>query len=436
MKGYLVSETGGIMNQVTEILLGAGALFYMLLVCASDAFDDLSGGRVRKIEGKDPELAEILDGWLEKSERMRMTFRLLLVVSASVFSVSVYLLAPEKMVLNQVEIPVRIPILAVSIILLSAIGDLLSKFLLPKADLFIIRHTVPGVLLFARMIMPPFELLLKPLNKRVEEIRDEIGTEGRATLEDEILDMMEDEPDGELEEGEKRMIKGIFDLSDKSVKEIMTPRVDVHAIPLSSSVEEARKVFVSTGHSRIPVYGRSIDEIRGIVYAKDFLAVPSDKKSLTGMIHMPIFIPETKAVDELLEEIQRTHNHFAVVIDEYGGTSGIVTFEDIIEEIIGDVRDEYDSPIDAAEKPQLKPDGSVELEARTTVSDVNEILGIEIPEVEHADTIGGYICAELGRIPEQGEVFTMPDLFKAFILKADKRKIQRLRISIPEEENE
>ena len=424
------------MNEITEILVAVGALLYMLLVCAADAFDDLSGGRVRKIEEKNPELAELLDGWLEKGEQVRMVFRLLLFAVSAVFSVSVYLLSPEKMVVHHVEIPVRILILAISIILLSAIGDLLSKFLLPRADLFMIRHTVPGVLLFARIIMPPFELLLKPLNKRVEEMRDEVGTEDRATLEDEILDMMEDEPDGELEEGEKRMIRGIFDLSDKSVKEIMTPRVDVHAIPLSSSVEEARKEFVKTGHSRIPVYGRSIDEIRGIVYAKDFLAVPADKKSLTGLIHMPIFIPETKAVDELLEEIQRTRNHFAVVIDEYGGTSGIVTFEDIIEEIVGDIRDEYDSPVDAAEKPQLRPDGSVELEARTSVSDVNEILGIEIPEMEHADTIGGYICAELGRIPEQGEVFTMPDLFKAYILKADKRKILRLKITIPEDENE
>ena len=424
------------MNEITEILVAVGALLYMLLVCAADAFDDLSGGRVRKIEEKNPELAELLDGWLDKGEQVRMVFRLLLFAVSAVFSVSVYLLSPEKMVVHHVEIPVRIIILAISIILLSAIGDLLSKFLLPRADLFMIRHTVPGVLLFARIIMPPFELLLKPLNKRVEEMRDEVGTEDRATLEDEILDMMEDEPDGELEEGEKRMIRGIFDLSDKSVKEIMTPRVDVHAIPLSSSVEEARKEFVKTGHSRIPVYGRSIDEIRGIVYAKDFLAVPADKKSLTGLIHMPIFIPETKAVDELLEEIQRTRNHFAVVIDEYGGTSGIVTFEDIIEEIVGDIRDEYDSPVDAAEKPQLRPDGSVELEARTSVSDVNEILWIEIPEMEHADTIGGYICAELGRIPEQGEVFTMPDLFKAYILKADKRKILRLKITIPEDENE
>ena len=254
--------------------------------------------------------------------------------------------------------------------------------------------------------------------------------------EDEILDMMEDEPDGQLEEGEKRMIRGIFDLQDMAVKEIMTPRVDVVAIPLSSSIEEAKQIFVASGHSRIPVYGRSIDEIRGIIYAKDFLAIPQDKKSLAGMIHTPIFIPETKAVDELLEEIKRTRNHFAVIIDEYGGTSGIVTFEDIIEEIVGDVRDEYDSAEDAVEKPQLLPDGSVLLEARTPVSDVNEILDIDIPDSEHADTIGGYICAELGRIPEQGETYTAPGLFRAEIVKADKRKIQKLKLTVPENEDE
>ena len=113
-----------------------------------------------------------------------------------------------------------------------------------------------------------------------------------------------------------------------------------------------------------------------------------------------------------------------------------MTFEDIIEEIVGDVRDEYDSAEDAVEKPQLMPDGSVLLEARTPVSDVNEILDIDIPDSEHADTIGGYICAELGRIPEQGETYTAPGLFRAEIVKADKRKIQKLKLTVPENEDE
>ena len=426
------------MNEINQILIPLSVVLYMLISCVFDAFEDLSGGRVRKIEEKNPELAEKLDSWLEKDDQIRMLFKLLLFVIASVFSISVYCSTLHLKSLFGLEIPyLGVILLAVSIVLLCSVSDLLTKLLLPRGDLLIISVTIPLMLVFSRVILAPLAPLFRLLNKKMKKIMEDAPEpEDKASLEDEILDMMEDEPDGQLEEGEKRMIRGIFDLQDMAVKEIMTPRVDVVAIPLSSSIEEAKQIFVASGHSRIPVYGRSIDEIRGIIYAKDFLAIPQDKKSLAGMIHTPIFIPETKAVDELLEEIKRTRNHFAVIIDEYGGTSGIVTFEDIIEEIVGDVRDEYDSAEDAVEKPQLMPDGSVLLEARTPVSDVNEILDIDIPDSEHADTIGGYICAELGRIPEQGETYTAPGLFRAEIVKADKRKIQKLKLTVPENEDE
>lgn len=426
------------MNEINQILIPLSVVLYMLISCVFDAFEDLSGGRVRKIEEKNPELAEKLDSWLEKDDQIRMLFKLLLFVIASVFSISVYCSTIHLKSLFGLEIPyLGVILLAVSIVLLCSVSDLLAKLLLPRGDLLIISVTIPLMLVFSRVILAPLAPLFRLLNKKMKKIMEDAPEpEDKASLEDEILDMMEDEPDGQLEEGEKRMIRGIFDLQDMAVKEIMTPRVDVVAIPLSSSIEEAKQIFVASGHSRIPVYGRSIDEIRGIIYAKDFLAIPQDKKSLAEMIHTPIFIPETKAVDELLEEIKRTRNHFAVIIDEYGGTSGIVTFEDIIEEIVGDVRDEYDSAEDAVEKPQLLPDGSVLLEARTPVSDVNEILDIDIPDSEHADTIGGYICAELGRIPEQGETYTAPGLFRAEIVKADKRKIQKLKLTVPENEDE
>ena len=426
------------MNEITQILIPLSILLYILISCVFDAFEDLSGGRVRRIEEKNPELAEKLDSWLEQDDQIRMLFKLLLFVIASVFSISVYFSTGKLESLFGLEVPyLEVILLAVSIILLCSVSDLLAKLLLPRCDLLIIKVTIPVMLVFARIILAPLAPLFRLLNRKMEKIMEDApDPEDKASLEDEILDMMEDEPDGQLEEGEKRMIRGIFDLQDMSVKEIMTPRVDMIAIPLSSSIEVARNTFVSSGHSRIPVYGRSIDEIRGIIYAKDFLAVPPEKKSLAGMIHTPIFIPETKAVDELLEEIKRTRNHFAVIIDEYGGTSGVVTFEDIIEEIVGDVRDEYDSAEDAMEKPQLMPDGSVLLEARTPVSDVNEILDIEIPDSEHADTIGGYICAELGRIPEIGEVYSARGLFKAEIVKADKRKILKLKLTVPDNEDE
>ena len=306
------------MNEITQILIPLSILLYILISCVFDAFEDLSGGRVRRIEEKNPELAEKLDSWLEQDDQIRMLFKLLLFVIASVFSISVYFSTGKLESLFGLEVPyLEVILLAVSIILLCSVSDLLAKLLLPRCDLLIIKVTIPVMLVFARIILAPLAPLFRLLNRKMEKIMEDApDPEDKASLEDEILDMMEDEPDGQLEEGEKRMIRGIFDLQDMSVKEIMTPRVDMIAIPLSSSIEEARNTFVSSGHSRIPVYGRSIDEIRGIIYAKDFLAVPPEKKSLAGMIHTPIFIPETKAVDELLEEIKRTRNHFAVIIDD------------------------------------------------------------------------------------------------------------------------
>ena len=253
-------------------------------------------------------------------------------------------------------------------------------------------------------------------------------------VEDEILsyvDSYNDDTESDLQEGEKEMIRGILEIGDMSVRAIMTPRVDLVALPGTASIEDAKKLFIESGHSRIPVYGRSIDEIRGVIYAKDFLSdEQTNGKNLFQLAHTPIFIPETKEVAELLEEIKRSRNHFAVIIDEFGGTSGVATFEDIIEEIVGEVHDEYDTESDIEKKPQLLPDGTIVLEARTPVSDVNDIADVEIPDIEGAETIGGYICAALGRIPEPGTEFTVPEQFRAVVLEADTRKIKTIRLEL------
>ena len=200
-------------------------------------------------------------------------------------------------------------------------------------------------------------------------------------------------------------------------------------------MEDAKKCFVESGHSRIPIYARTVDEIKGIIYAKDFIDQKRiEGKTLDQLAHIPIFVPESKEVGELLEEFKRLHNHFAVVIDEYGGTSGIITFEDIIEEIIGDVQDEYDSDKEDKQKPQLMPDGSIVMEARTPVVCVNEIMESELPESDDADTIGGIICSKLGRIPDPGECFRFAgSLIGVEILKADERKIHLLKLFVDEE---
>ena len=420
-------------------LLIASFILFLMLFCAFEAFDRLSGGQIMKLENTEPELAEKLSEWMDRSDSIRGVFKLMLFILSSLMGMLSYSVLLEKFG-NDLQ-TWRVLIIIAAIICSWYLGEIISRLVLYRYDTFILRTTLPFVSLLAKTILLPFTLLAKRLRKNAEDWRDEEAPDQKVSTEDEILSFVENYSDNEnddLEEEEKRMIKGILDLGDMSVREIMTPRVDLSALPSTASIEEAKKMFIETGHSRIPVYNRTVDEIKGIIYAKDFI---DDRKiagkTLDQLAHKPIFIPESKEVGELLEEIKRKHNHFAVIIDEYGGTSGIITFEDIIEEIVGDVQDEYDNEEEEKTKPQLMPDGSIVLEARTMISDVNEIMDSDIPDTEAADTIGGYICYELGRIPEEGEIFHFENNpLSALVLKADKRKILQLKLMYKEQDEE
>ena len=420
-------------------LLIASFILFLMLFCAFEAFDRLSGGQIMKLENTEPELAEKLSEWMDRSDSIRGVFKLMLFILSSLMGMLSYSVLLEKFG-NDLQ-TWRVLIIIAAIICSWYLGEIISRLVLYRYDTFILRTTLPFVSLLANTILLPFTLLAKRLRKNAEDWRDEEAPDQKVSTEDEILSFVENHSDNEnddLEEEEKRMIKGILDLGDMSVREIMTPRVDLSALPSTASIEEAKKMFIETGHSRIPVYNRTVDEIKGIIYAKDFI---DDRKiagkTLDQLAHKPIFIPESKEVGELLEEIKRKHNHFAVIIDEYGGTSGIITFEDIIEEIVGDVQDEYDNEEEEKTKPQLMPDGSIVLEARTMISDVNEIMDSDIPDTEAADTIGGYICYELGRIPEEGEIFHFENNpLSALVLKADKRKILQLKLMYKEQDEE
>ncbi len=420
-------------------LLIASFILFLMLFCAFEAFDRLSGGQIMKLENTEPELAEKLSEWMDRSDSIRGVFKLLLFILSSLMGMLSYSVLLEKFG-NALQ-TWRVLIIIAAIICSWYLGEIISRLVLYRYDTFILRTTLPFVSLLANTVLLPFTLLAKRLRKNAEDWRNEEAPDQKVSTEDEILSFVENYSDNEnddLEEEEKRMIKGILDLGDMSVREIMTPRVDLSALPSTASIEEAKKMFIETGHSRIPVYNRTVDEIKGIIYAKDFI---DDRKiagkTLDQLAHKPIFIPESKEVGELLEEIKRKHNHFAVIIDEYGGTSGIITFEDIIEEIVGDVQDEYDNEEEEKTKPQLMPDGSIVLEARAMISDVNEIMDSDIPDTEAADTIGGYICYELGRIPEEGEIFHFENNpLSALVLKADKRKILQLKLMYKEQDEE
>ena len=207
---------------------------------------------------------------------------------------------------------------------------------------------------------------------------------------------------GALDTNEHELIKNVFDFNERVVKNIMVPRTKISGIELSTATNEVIATIIAEGYSRMPVYDDIIDKIIGIVHAKDILPLLADNKdwSLSGIIRKPYFIPETKKINDLLSELQQKRIQIAIVLDEFGGTAGMVTLEDIVEEIVGEIQDEYDE-----EKPTVEKVSDTEfiINAYATVYDVNEHLPHDLPEDEDFDTVGGLVSHAFGRIPEVGD---------------------------------
>lgn len=214
-------------------------------------------------------------------------------------------------------------------------------------------------------------------------------------------DLLDEKIEENLNEEKRDMIQGIVDLSDTSVKEVMIPRIDVDFLPLDVSPQEMLQKVSSSGHSRFPVYRESIDNVVGILYVKDLLknAAKLDSVELEKIIRKPYFVPESKRIDGLLREFKRRHVHIAIAVDEYGGVSGIVCMEDIIEEIVGDIQDEFDNE---REDALSIGDGVWLCDARINLEDLSEILSMSLPDKEF-DTLGGFVFDLFGKIPVKYE---------------------------------
>ncbi|MDQ3785338.1 MAG: hemolysin family protein [Actinomycetota bacterium] len=221
--------------------------------------------------------------------------------------------------------------------------------------------------------------------------------------EEEVRDLHKgDDDDEEFEEEERELIDSIFDFGDTIVREVMVPRPDMVTVPSNTALDQALETSLTAGYSRIPVYEGDSDNMIGVTYAKDLMKHIHDSGasvSVKDLARAPLFVPEQKKVAELLREMQQQHVHMAIVIDEYGGTAGLVTIEDLIEEIVGEIVDEYDK-----EEPLVEPiDGdTIRVDAKMQISEVNELLDADLPH-EEWDTVGGLVFDLTGRVPVQGE---------------------------------
>lgn len=225
-----------------------------------------------------------------------------------------------------------------------------------------------------------------------------------AMTEDELKTWVEvGQPSGSLEKGERQMIYSIFHFGDTLCREIMVPRIDILALEANTSVPEAIQALTLSGHSRVPVYEETIDNVTGLLYAKDLLRASLDNEepeNIRPFLRPAYFVPEAKKVDELLREMQAHSIHMAIVVDEYGGMAGLVTLEDIVEEIVGEIRDEYDQGEELLF--QRIADDEFAFHGRIGTDDVNELLGTHLTS-DLADTLGGYIYGSIGRVPVGGE---------------------------------
>ena len=254
-------------------------------------------------------------------------------------------------------------------------------------------------------------------------------------MEQEVLDAVsEGEKRGAFDEQEKEMIESVMEFSDTQVGQVMTPRTQIIATRKDASLEQVRELINREGHSRVPVYDGTIDSIQGVLYAKDLLKI-DDRASfdLTANMRTVPFIPETMSLRELLRQFQENKVHMAIILDEYGGTAGLVTFEDLLEELVGEITDEYEPP---EPEPIVRlDDDQIEIDARLRINELNDELNLELPEDDDYDTIGGFIFSTLGRIPRTGEQFDHGNLHFE-IVDAEERRINRLRVRVRRQEQE
>ena len=244
------------------------------------------------------------------------------------------------------------------------------------------------------------------------------------SLEKAILDAR---ADGEVEAEESSMLLGILRFNDLRVQDTMTPRADIDCVSEDMLMKDVATMVLSSGHSRLPVYKENRDNIIGVVYAKDLLSclVETDKLNdpVSSIMREPFFVPETKRVSALLQEFRTSKMHIAIVLDEYGGTSGLVSIEDLLEEIVGDIEDEHDKP--AIDDIIDLGNDTYEFSSRVLLEDLTA-LGVKI-DSDEVDTIGGYLTMEAGHVPAAGETFTEQGwLFT--VLDADKKHIKQLRL--------
>lgn len=420
-----------------EITIAVALLLALTLLASVDmSFSQLSDVSLRRLfseteEKKKSRSVLFLKEVSENRPRFRFALSSAIQILLIVFSVIVVLIVyrfyktPREMLIYSLLIGLGLSVL--------------FRQVIPR---FVTLNNPESKLLFLLPLIRPIYLILPLIADPVEpsfrgrERTDEGDSETEASDEDEdeniqaLIDVGEAE--GIIEEEDRQMIETMIEFSDTRAEEVMTPRTEICAIPIDSTVRDARDLMIEEKFSRLPVFKENVDNIEGVIYVRDILnAWAEEKESLPiePLLRTPYFVPETKPVSELLKSMQLNHVQIAIVIDEYGGVAGLVTVEDILEEIVGEIEDE-DSDEDIVEIAEAG-NGAFDVVGSTEIGKIERLLGIEI-EDDDFTTIAGLVTREAGYVPRKGESLTFRGL-DLKILKADAKRIQLVRLKPSEQ---
>jgi len=402
-------------------------LALVVFVAAAEAgLISISRARVRLMAGQGVRRAEILHSYMEERSSLLGAFALarnVAIVAGAALAVSV--LTRER----------------------GHSWGLTAAIIVAALALFALLEAIPRALvarnperwgLRLAPFMGPFKLLFGGAGRLLSIPVRAVARTPDAEAEEEMLRLMEIEnDDGEIEDEERKMIRGVFGLEDTAVREIMTPRTDFAAVDTDATADEVVKLIIDRGFSRIPLYEKNADFIVGIIYAKDlfrYLAEGRMPKQLRDVARTAFFVPESKRLDDLLTDMRKQRVHMAIVVDEYGGTAGLVTIEDLLEEIVGEIEDEYDR----VEQNVVRiSDDEALLDGRVSIDELNELFETKVDNADY-DTVGGCVFHHLGRVPAVGDAVETGGV-KLTVLSVDGHRIKRLRVTrlepAPEDED-
>jgi CBS domain containing-hemolysin-like protein len=385
------------------------------------AFRETGNAGIARLAEKKPAAKAQLESWAPRWNLLRTTLRFCLTLfelAAAGLALSIFrLTAPLHWagLLLIMAVLYMVFIRVIPFVLAESYADRLSLTFLPL--------TVALTRLLTPVVWPIYAmergLLARALSAAAE------GAPPPAV--EEIIHRVAEAADEELEEEERDIIRSVFEFGETVVREIMTPRVDIEGLKGEATIDECIDKVKHSRHSRFPVYQETVDNIQGVVHVKDLLrlvAQHQEARSVTDITKKISIVPETMPINDLLKQMQVQSFQMAVVVDEYGGTAGIVCMEDIIEELVGEIRDEYDH---AEKEIQKHPDGTITVKANLAVTDLNEELDLDIPESDEYDSIGGFVLSELGTIPKAGDKLSAGTL-QIIVQNATPRRIHTLQL--------